>query len=142
MRKTLVTALFLTSAAGLGRAADVAPFQWQGPLAAGQTLEIRSVNGGIRIEKAAGDLVEVTAVIQGANPDPSTIRVDVVSLANGLMFCAVYPGSESWCDPDGPASVTLVNADATVEFLVRVPAGVRVKSRTVNGTISAQTPDN
>ncbi len=46
--------------------AQQAPFRWQGQLAAGQTIEVRGINGDIRATGVPGADAEVTAVKQRA----------------------------------------------------------------------------
>ena len=63
-------AILLASAVTIGVgewssvAAQQAPFRWQGRLAAGQTIEVRGINGDIRATGVSGAMVEVTAVKQ------------------------------------------------------------------------------
>ena len=65
-------------------------FAWRGRVGAGQTLEIRGVNGGITADASGGE-VEVTAVKRGRNSDPASVEVKVVEHGGGVTICAVYP---------------------------------------------------
>jgi hypothetical protein len=111
-------------------------FAWRGRVGAGQTLEIRGVNGGITAEASGGE-VEVTAVKRGRNSDPASVEVKVVEHGGGVTICAVYPGKGSrrnTCEPGGGHNNTN-NNDVQVEFSVKVPAGVKLGAHTVNGSV-------
>lgn len=112
-------------------------FSWRGRVGAGQTLEIRGVNGGITAEASGGE-VEVTAVKRGRRSDPSTVEVKVVEHSGGVTICAVYPSKglrRNTCEPGGGHSNTN-NDDVQVEFAVKVPAGVKLGAHTVNGGVT------
>lgn len=115
-------------------------FRWREPLAAGRTLEIRGVNGNIEAAPAAGGEVEVVAVKGARRSDPEEVRVEVVRHAEGVLICAVYPnegGEPNTCAP-GSSRSQVRNNDAYVNFKVRVPAGVKLNGRTVNGNVEAE----
>src|SRR5215207_7861507 len=115
-------------------------FRLREPLAAGRTLEIRGVNGGVSAEPASGGEFEVVAVKRARRSDPDEVRVEVVRHAEGVLVCAVYPnpgGEPNTCEPDNSRSHVRDN-DTTVNFTVRVPAGVNFRGRTVNGEVKAQ----
>src|SRR5215208_4550939 len=50
-------------------------FRLREPLAAGRTLEIRGVNGGVSAEPASGAEFEVVAVKRSRRSDPDEVRV-------------------------------------------------------------------
>jgi hypothetical protein len=115
-------------------------FRFREPLAAGRTIEIRDINGSISAEPASGGEVEVVAVKRARRSDPEEVRVEVVRHAGGVTICALYPnpgGEPNTCE-SGPNQRSHVrNNDTTVDFTVRVPAGVRFDGRTVNGKVEA-----
>jgi hypothetical protein len=140
--------LALTLAAGMaaGMAAPVAAqtsdFQWRGTVAEGQTIEIRGVNGGVRAMTSADRAVHVEATRQARRSDPESVRIEVVQHGGGVTICAVYPTPpgarrENECRPGGGQN-SVRNNDVRVDFVVRVPAGVRFEGHTVNGGIEAQ----
>ena len=47
-------------------------FHWVGPIASGQSIEIRGINGGITAEPAPGSDLEVFAVKKGRRSDPAS----------------------------------------------------------------------
>lgn len=127
--------------AGAAEARDVDGFFWSAKLAPGQTIEIKALQGSIHAEGSTGNQVEVVARKKGSLDEDSTARIDVVASAQGFTVCAVNASqprdaSQTGCSP-GPGRAPL-NTDAQVDFIVRVPAGVRFVGRTVNGKIEAR----
>jgi DUF4097 and DUF4098 domain-containing protein YvlB len=117
-------------------------FQWHGRLAAGQTIEIKGINGDIRASGSSSGDVEVTAARSARRSNPDEVRIEVVSYAGGVTICAVYPtpqgGDPNRCEPgDGSRSSTRDN-DTVVHFVVRVPSGVGFVGRTVNGEVNGE----
>jgi hypothetical protein len=70
------------------------------------------------------------------------VRIQVLEHAGGVTICAVYPNSggksPNECRPGNEGSMNVNNNDVQVDFVVRVPAGVRFQGRTVNGEVEAQ----
>ena len=115
-------------------------FRLREQLAAGRTLEIRGVNGNVSAEPAAGNEFEVVAVKRARRSDPDEVRIEVVRHAEGVLICAVYPnpgGEPNTCEVNNSHSHVRDN-DTTVNFTVRVPAGVKFNGRTVNGNVEAR----
>ena len=114
-------------------------FSWHGHLAAGQTVEIRGINGYVHATPATGGDVQVGALKHARRNNPADVKIQVVPSAQGVTICAVYPSSGSRpneCRPGGGHSETR-NNDVQVDFDVQVPAGVRFDAHTVNGDIQA-----
>lgn len=116
-------------------------FRWQGRIAKGSAIEIKGVNGNIRAEAASGNEVEVVAVKKARRSDPNSVRVEMIEHANGVTICAVYPSSDSSrpnvCGAGRGGHSSVHNNDVQVDFVVRVPAGVRFQGQTVNGGVEA-----
>lgn len=111
-------------------------FHWNRVLDAGQTIEIKGINGSVTAEKAAGDQVEVVALKIGKRNDPREVRIEAVEHSWGVTLCAVYPGasrSANSCESSGRR----IRSDVQVRFSVRVPRGVRLVASTVNGSVKA-----
>lgn len=127
-------------AAALSGMAFAQDFNWTGTLSPGQTLEIKGVNGSIRAELAAGNVIEVTARKTADRSDPNSVRIDVVPTSDGVTICSVYPSDTSTPNDcrggKGGHSSTRDN-DVKVDFTVKVPAGVRFAPKTVNGGVTA-----
>lgn len=125
-----------------GQAARTEPFRWSGQVAAGQSIEIKGINGDITAEPATGDQIEVVATKKGRRSDPANVNIRVVPHAKGVTICAVYPNDPSdqanTCEPGDARDHSHVrNNDVSVRFTVRVPPGIEFIGRTVNGEISA-----
>lgn len=117
-------------------------FRWQGRVQPGQTFEIKGVNGNVRAEGYGGNQVEVVATKKGNRSDPKEVEIRVVEHAGGVTICAVYPSDDASrpndCQPGRGGHTNVRNNDVSVDFTVRVPAGVRFSGRTVNGEVEAE----
>jgi hypothetical protein len=117
-------------------AAEAPPFEWRGSLAAGQTLEVKGISGEIRVEPATGSDIQVSARITARRSDPNKVRVEVVPRDGGISICSVYPTEEGDSGCNGRGNVR--DNDTRVNFSVKLPRGVRLVARTVNGEIVAR----
>lgn len=138
--RAMIFALALAAAAAplAGQAAD---FQWRGQLDPGQTVEIRGVNGTIVAGATDDGEIRVEADRHGRRDDPASVRIEVVEHSGGVTLCAVYPTPagarrENECRPGGGQNSVREN-DVKVDFVVRVPRGVRFAGHTVNGSVDA-----
>ena len=134
----LLALLALPAAAG----AQTPDFRWTGTLAAGKTVEIRGVNGGISAEPASGNTVEVTATKRAEDDDPAEVKIEVVETSAGVTVCAVYPtprrsNKENRCGSGRDYQMSTDDNDVSVRFTVKVPRGVLLDANTVNGDIRA-----
>jgi len=145
MQRTTVASIAL---AALAFAATPAPaqtpeFRWHGRLAAGKRLEIKGVNGDVRAVGVASGEVEVTAAKHARRSDPDEVKIEVIEHEGGVTICAVYPTPrrakrENACEAGDHWSSSTEDNDVTVDFEVRIPAGVRFGGQTVNGEMSAE----
>ena len=119
-----------------------AEFRWHEPLAAGRVIEIKGINGNVEATPAAGGEVEVVAVKRARRSNPEDVRIEVVRHGEGVTICAVYPTPEgrepNTCSPGPNDRSNVQNNDTSVNFTVRVPAGVRFTGKTVNGKVDAE----
>jgi len=143
MRHSLMVTTLLLAAASPPPAAAQQDFRWQGRLAAGKTIEVKGVNGAVRAVAATGPEVEVTAAKRAKRSDPDEVKIEVVEHEGGVTICAVYPTPrrarrDNACEVGDHWSSSTEDNDVTVDFEVRVPAGVAFNGRTVNGQISAE----
>jgi hypothetical protein len=116
-------------------------FRWHGAIASGKTLEIRGINGRITAARAGGGEAEVTASKHARRSDPDEVEIKVVQDEDGVVICALYPsrrgrGTGS-CARGRSHGQDVGDNDVTVDFDVRVPAGVEFVGATVNGDVSA-----
>jgi hypothetical protein len=150
MKRTVtltVLAAALAALAAFARGSAAAPeppqqgeFRWHEPLAAGRVIEIKGINGNVEAVPSAGGEVEVVAVKRARRSNPEDVRIEVVRHGDGVTICAVYPnpgGEPNTCEPNNSRSHVHDN-DTTVNFTVRVPAGVKFNGRTVNGNVEAR----
>jgi hypothetical protein len=126
---------------GAARPAGAQEFRWHGAVPQGKAIEIKGVNGDVRAEPSGSNEVEVVAEKHGRRDNPETVRIDVVPHAGGVTICAVYPARDGQrpneCQPGDGGRMNVQNNDVTVHFTVRVPAGVTLIGKTVNGEIEA-----
>jgi len=148
----LATALAGPAAAGEGYWASIfhdlvegpartSDFRWQGKVAAGRTIEIKGVNGSIQATGSSGDQVEVVATRRGRRSDPESVQIKTFEHEGGITVCALYPSTDparpNECLAGEKGRMNSKNNDVTVDFVVKVPAGVRLAARTVNGAVDA-----
>lgn len=113
-------------------------FTWNGALGGGRSIIIKNINGPIRVERASGNRVEVSAEKRWRRGNPSDVRIVQPSTSSGdVLICALW-NEESTCETDGihsprNRSNNNRNNDVSVHFVVKVPDGVRVDLNTVNG---------
>jgi len=116
-------------------------FRWTGRMTAGQKLEIRGVNGEVRVEAGSGSEAEVVAIKTARHSDPADVDIVVVPHDGGVTICAVYPpvhGRENECLPGGGGRNNTRDNDVKVEFTVRLPNGVNLGAHTVNGDVTVR----
>ena len=116
-------------------------FRWTGTLESGQILEVKDVQGDVIVERISGDEIEVTTTARARRSDASEVLVDVVEHAEGVTICAVYPTPrgrrENYCAPGSEGRMNSRDNDTQVESRIRLPDGVRLTGRTVNGDVKA-----
>jgi hypothetical protein len=118
-------------------------FSWDGKITNGRWLYVRNLNGSIRVDKATGDRAEVTAVKRWRRGNPDDVRIETRRLGGDdgdVIICAFWTDNAS-CDEEGYRSKGDNNwhghdNDTSVEFTVKLPAGVRLGVSTVNGGVS------
>jgi DUF4097 and DUF4098 domain-containing protein YvlB len=155
MRRVLATASLLVVCVGPAAWAQTNDFRWTGTVQRGKAIEIKGVNGNVRAELASGNDVEVVATKHARRGDVNSVSVQVVQEDGNVTVCAVYPepvrdyrrnrsGSRSnrndgpnECRPGSAGRMNVNDNDVSVDFTVKVPAGVRFFGKTVNGNIEA-----
>jgi hypothetical protein len=144
MNRVLLSAIALTTVAPLVGAQERASdreFRWEGALSSGRTIYVRNLNGGIRVERATGSDAQVLAEKSWRRGNPADVRIEVTRIGSGsqdVLVCAWWRQTTD-CDEQGYRTDNEDrrgrdrNDDVAVEFIVRVPAGVRLDITTVNG---------
>jgi hypothetical protein len=136
-----VGSIGLTSVAAAQQRND-RDFSWDGRITSGKWLYVRDLNGSIRVERATGDRAEVTAVKRSRRGNPEDVRIETRRIGGDdgdVIICAFWTENAS-CDEDGYRSHGDDNRrgrdnDTSVEFTVKLPAGVRLNVSTVNGGV-------
>ena len=143
----LALALLMPAATAGAQAAGAAAdeFSWNGTVGRGNWVRVRNTNGAVRVEEGTGSRVEVTAVKRvGRGGDASVVRIEAKQAAGGgdVLLCAMW-GDGGICE-DGNYRGTRKgdwNGDddrrnVAVDFLVKLPAGVKLDASSVNGEVS------
>ena len=142
MAAVVITLGLLVSAPRGSLAAPVKTFLWEGPVAAGKTLDLGGLNGPIHAVRASGRTAVVKALKSSKRKDPDVVRIEQWESDGTLWFCAVYPGQSSSspnpCDTRSQHSHTHGDDkdQVWVEWEIEVPDGVRLAAHTVNGSLS------
>jgi DUF4097 and DUF4098 domain-containing protein YvlB len=115
------------------RAEQTAQWQKSYPIAANGSLDIENVNGKIDVEPSSGATIEVTAVkkARGASDEAAKAALDRITIAEDVSGDHVRIEAKF---PQGGGMFTASGND-TVEFHVKVPAGLTAKFVTVNGGV-------
>jgi hypothetical protein len=133
--------VFHAHASGSSPVAEQNEWRWHGALGAGRVIEIKGVNGSVEAEPSSGGEVEVVATKRARRSDPDDVRIEVVQHGDGVTICAVYPNvirqEPNTCEPGDNGHMNVRDNDTNVNFVVRVPAGVRFTGHTVNGKVEA-----
>ena len=112
-----------------------------GPWRKEMSIEVKGVNGDVRAEASGSNEVEVVAEKHARRSNPEDVRIEVVTHADGVTICAVYPSRDTArpnvCAPGKEGRMNVQNNDVTVRFTVRVPVGVKLIGTTVNGDVEA-----
>ena len=131
--------------AGAQQRSNDRDFSWDGRIherASGCTSATSTAS--IRVETSTGDRAEVTAVKRSRRGNPEDVRIETRRLGGDdgdVIICAFWTENAS-CDEDGYRSHGDNNGwrgrdnDTSVEFTVKLPAGVRLGVSTVNGGVN------
>ena len=122
-------------------------FRWTGAVASGRWVYARNLNGSVRVERATGTQLEVTAVKRYRRGNPADVTVEVTKVGTGegdILICALWRDITEDCDERGYRTYNSRNRnrdrwdrdnddDVSLEITVRVPNGVKVDVSSVNG---------
>ena len=117
------------------------PWTYRAHLNAGQSVWVRDMRGGITVEPARSDTLEVTAVKSFSGSDPGSVRVVAVPSSDGIAICALWEdeegdGEKGHCGPGDvykPGSAR--DNDVGVQFTVGLPRGTSIRATTVTGAV-------
>ena len=135
MRQALAlfaTLLALPAVAG----AQDRDFRFSERVPAGAWLRVHSTHGDIRVTEASGDRAEVIGRKSGDDADDLQITTVRDADGGGVTICAVFEGGQ--CDAEGVRSSRKWSHDgeASVDFEVRLPRGVKLRALSGNGEVS------
>jgi hypothetical protein len=148
-RITAITGLLLAGAS-IASAQREDRWDWSGAVPAGRTVYVRNMNGAVRVEGSTGNTVEVIAYKKAnRRASPSDVRITVEQRAGrgDVIICAIWFEQQTRCDEDGYSTRgngrdwwdrirdNNDRGNVNVEFVVRLPRGVRITTSSVNGGI-------
>jgi hypothetical protein len=136
-----------SSAAAQERQSSDRDFRWDGAISSGRWVYARNLNGTVRVERATGSRLEVTAVKRWRRGDPADVTVEVkrVGSAEGdILICALWRDITEDCDEQGYRTQDNRRRnrdrwnrdnddDVSLDITVRVPDGVKVDVSSING---------
>lgn len=128
MRKLILLASLCAAVYGRDLLFTEHDWEWRGAIARGRSVQIRGVTGDIHALPSTTGQVEVSARIH----EEGEVDMHVTDGAAGLTVCAVRKGAQACADNPLAAPGT------RVDYEVRVPSGVHLVARTVNGGIDAE----
>src|SRR5207247_2315081 len=115
-------------------------FHWEGRVAAGKQIEVKTLMGDIRAEPWEGNTTVVNVTRHGRTTS-SDVRFEVLEHDGSVTICAVYPvpagHQPNACEPGRAGRTDNSKAnDVETDFLVKVPVGVAFTGRNAIGRIS------
>jgi hypothetical protein len=117
-------------------------FDWSGGVAPGGRIEIKNISGDVRASFTSGSEVEVHAIKTSQDSDLNSVTIEVVQHAGGVTICAVYPDvpgrAPNECRPGLDGNMSSRDNDVSVDFTLRVPAGVQFVGRVMSGDVLAE----
>jgi hypothetical protein len=127
------------------RSSSDKPFTWSGTVREGRWVYVRNLNGPVRVEQGTGSKVEVRAEKRWRRGDPEDVKITVKQVGandGDVIVCALW-NERSSCDEDGYHShsdgwFNNNRNDVQVEFVVKLPAGVKIDASTVNGGVEIE----
>jgi hypothetical protein len=143
-------AVLLLAAASTASAQREDRWDWSGAVPAGRTIYVRNMNGAVRVEGSTSNTVEVIAYKKASRrASPSDVRITVEQRAGrgDVIICAIWFERQTRCDEDGYSTRSNGRdwwdrfrddndrGNVNVEFVVRLPRGVRITASSINGGI-------
>ncbi|HEX6943019.1 MAG TPA: DUF4097 family beta strand repeat-containing protein [Gemmatimonadaceae bacterium] len=144
----LMLALTFTASAGAQeRGSSDRDFRWDGSISSGRWVYARNLNGSVKVERATGNRLEVTAVKRWRRGNPEDVKVEVTRVGSGegdVLVCAIWRDLTEDCDERGYRTQNNRNRrdrwsrdndddDVSLEITVRVPEGVKLDISSING---------
>ena len=122
-------------------------FRWDGSISSGRWVYARNLNGSVRVERATGSRLEVTAVKRWRRGNPEDVKIEVTRVGSGegdVLICATWRDVTEECDERGYRTQNNRNRrdrwsrddnndDVSLDITVRVPEGVKLDISSING---------
>lgn len=119
-------------------------FRWSGTVPQGGWVRIRDLNGSVRVARAPGREVVITASRRYRGRRPQEVRLVATPDDEGVTACAIWGSGactagryQSTAHGGGGWFQRLFrqHSSVSIDYVVAVPAGVRVDARTTNGGV-------
>lgn len=118
-------------------------FRWTGTVPQGGWVRIRDLNGSVRVARAPGNEVVITASRRYRGRHPQEVRLVATPDDEGVTACAIW--GDGACTAERYQSTSRgggwferlfrKRASVSIDYVVALPAGVRVDARTTNGGV-------
>lgn len=120
-------------------------FRWTGTVPQGGWVRIRDLNGSVRVARAPGREVVITASRRFRGRRPQEVRLVATPDDEGVTACAIWGSGACTAERYQNTShhggggwfqrLFGRQSSVSIDYLVAVPAGVRVDARTTNGGV-------
>ncbi|HEX6537294.1 MAG TPA: DUF4097 family beta strand repeat-containing protein [Gemmatimonadaceae bacterium] len=137
-------ALLLLGTGGCHRPTHTNPnaFAWSGTIPDGGWLRLRNVTGSITVEPTTGSTASVQAIARWRGRRMPPVDFAQVRAGNDVVICTMY-GDEGNCGKEyepgkgrrSHFSLFGMGDNASVQYIVRLPTGVRIDAGTVTGAV-------
>jgi hypothetical protein len=109
-------------------------FTFRERVPAGAWLRVHTFHGDIRVTEGSGDRAEVIGRKHGE--DAAELQISMVRNGDDVTICAIFEGGQ--CDSEGIHSSRKWrhNGDASADFEVRLPRGVKIRALSGNGEVT------
>lgn len=137
-----VLAVTLTACGGRERVREDAVV-YDGPVAAGATVFVRTARGAIAVELSPDSLVHVRGTLRwsGSSRTPREVKLTAEPIAEGTLACARWGGGECTAGRYQANFKRFLNISGArrvrADFTVQVPAGVTLNLIGIDGSITA-----
>lgn len=121
-------------------------FTWSGTVAPGAWMRLRNLNGTVLVARSDDDVVRLRATKRYKGGRPQPVRFEVTPDGGDVTVCALWGERGGTCTAERYASrggragllrrLFSHEQSVNVDFVVAVPAGVRVDASTVNGRVT------
>ena len=122
-------------------------FTWSGTVPAGAWLRLRNLNGTVLVARADDGVLRIRGVKRYTRGRPEPVRFVANQEGRDVVVCALWGTHGGTCSSERYASRRSTGSGlwrrllyrerpVNVEFVVAVPAGVRVDASTVNGRVT------